>query len=747
MRCIRPTVRSDPGRLADSRSCYLPYPCRAHFRHAFAYGGLSDATYLLRPAGALLLLVARMPPQSRPATPRSANRQARTAARRAEVTSLAVSSSQPRPQGHATTRSSSSSPATLNERPAQDLTGDVTVRRSPTQGRPRHHRRPGLPAGQRHDRRSPPLRRQDASRSASTSRACDDEPADQLRQPDRADLHQARLQPGGCHGKSGGQNGFAPVAARLRAGARLHDPGQGGPRPAPLPRRSRHSLLLLKATGPMAHGGGKRMEVGSDEYKLIRRWIAAGTPFGNDERSRSSPRSPSIPSTAIIDRNNRQQFAVYAHYTDGTIEDVTRRAQYESNDPEIAVVDGAGLVRTLDMSGEAAIMARYQGQVAVFRATVPLGVQDSRCTSSSRRPSSISFTQQEMAGTRHRPVRAVHRRAVHPPRLPRHHRHAADADAGQGVPRRQGPGQARQADRSPAGDAGVQLSTSPTSGPTSCASSGGNQPDRAYGTFAFHDWIREAIASDKPYDQFVREILGAIGDEIEVPADGVVQGPANARAVRGRRLPGVPRPAHAPAPSATTIRTRSGARTITGAWPRSSAGSAARRCRCPACSAEPAATSGRSSSPRPPATSPTSAPSKPAVMRPLDGEPMTVDAGRRSAPEAGRLDGRCRRTRSSPGPWPIATGRTSSAAASSIRSTTCASPIRRRNPELLDALAKDLVDNKYSLKHLVRTICKSRTYQLSADAERVQQARQADLRPLLSAAHDAPRCCSTRSAR
>src|SRR5437588_7716225 len=36
------------------------------------------------------------------------------------------------------------------------------------------------------------------------------------------------------------------------------------------------------------------------------------------------------------------------------------------------------------------------------------------------------------------------------------------------------------------------------------------------------------------------------------------------------------------------------------------------------------------------------------------------------------------------------------------------------NPELLDALAKELVDSKYSLKHLVRTIVRSRTYQLSA---------------------------------
>ena len=86
---------------------------------------------------------------------------------------------------------------------------------------------------------------------------------------------------GGCHGKSGGQNGFAlsllgfvpeldyQTLVKEDRGRRL------------LPGAPDSSLLLLKATGTMAHGGGKRMEVGSDEYKLIRRWIAAGTPFGS----------------------------------------------------------------------------------------------------------------------------------------------------------------------------------------------------------------------------------------------------------------------------------------------------------------------------------------------------------------------------------------------------------------------------------------------------------------------------------
>src|SRR5262249_56801058 len=102
-------------------------------------------------------------------------------------------------------------------------------------------------------------------------------------------------------------------------------------------------------------------------------WIAAGTRFGKPEDPVVTKITVS-PEHRILTRNNKQQFAVYAHYSDGSVEDITRRAQYDSNDTEIAVVEPSGLVRTLAMSGEAAIMARYQGHVATFRATVPLGV-------------------------------------------------------------------------------------------------------------------------------------------------------------------------------------------------------------------------------------------------------------------------------------------------------------------------------------------------------------------------------------
>src|SRR5439155_20183483 len=119
---------------------------------------------------------------------------------------------------------------------------------------------------------------------------------------------------------------------------------------------------------------GTRMEVGNDEYKLIRRWIASGAPYGS-EKDPTITKIVVSPERSVLTRNNRQQFTVTAHYSDNSTQDVTQRAQFESNDTEIAVVEGAALVRSLELSGEAGIMARYLSQVAVFRATVPLGVK------------------------------------------------------------------------------------------------------------------------------------------------------------------------------------------------------------------------------------------------------------------------------------------------------------------------------------------------------------------------------------
>ena len=126
---------------------------------------------------------------------------------------------------------------------------------------------------------------------------------------------------GGCHGKLSGQNGFRlsllgfePAEdyehlVRESRGRRLS------------PAAPEHSLLLLKATGMLPHGGGKRLDATSDDYKLLVRWITQGMPVG----SASDPSVTSIevfPSRRTESLGGEQQLSVIARYTDGTAQDM-----------------------------------------------------------------------------------------------------------------------------------------------------------------------------------------------------------------------------------------------------------------------------------------------------------------------------------------------------------------------------------------------------------------------------------------
>src|SRR5262249_23124689 len=177
---------------------------------------------------------------------------------------------------------------------------------------------------------------------------------------------------GGCHGKASGQNGFKLSLLGFEPDVDFTSLVKEARGRRLFPAAPEQSLLLTKASGQIAHGGGKRMDAGSDEYRLIRRWVAAGMPYG-EPTDPVVTRIPVYPEHRVLGRDGKQQLAAYAHYSDGSTEDITRRAHYESNDQEIALVSEGGLVRTLAMSGEAGVMVRYQEYVATFRATVPLG--------------------------------------------------------------------------------------------------------------------------------------------------------------------------------------------------------------------------------------------------------------------------------------------------------------------------------------------------------------------------------------
>lgn len=176
---------------------------------------------------------------------------------------------------------------------------------------------------------------------------------------------------GACHGKARGQNGFA---LSLRAfdpefdfnsivnearGRRL------------LPSDPEHSLFLLKPTGAMSHGGGKKLAKGSAEYELIRRWIASGTP----RTPKDAPTLTRIaiePSEILAAFKHEQQLKVTAQFSDGSTEDVTRLALFQSNESAYAGVDAGGRVQVGTIAGEAAITARYVDKFAVCNVLVPL---------------------------------------------------------------------------------------------------------------------------------------------------------------------------------------------------------------------------------------------------------------------------------------------------------------------------------------------------------------------------------------
>ena len=177
---------------------------------------------------------------------------------------------------------------------------------------------------------------------------------------------------GGCHGKASGQNGFRLSLLGFEPAEDYEHLVKEGRGRRLFPAAPERSLLLLKATGAVPHGGGQRMDVDSPSYRLIRRWIEQGMPFGKPD----DPKVASIevvPPARTLPPGGQQQIICLAHYTDGSVEDVTANAKFEPNDTEMAEVSPTGLVKARDLPGTVAVMARYQGQVAVFRVSLPLG--------------------------------------------------------------------------------------------------------------------------------------------------------------------------------------------------------------------------------------------------------------------------------------------------------------------------------------------------------------------------------------
>ena len=183
-------------------------------------------------------------------------------------------------------------------------------------------------------------------------------------------LTRAGCNGGGCHGKASGQGGlklslfgFDPeqdFAAIVQEGLGRRV-AQGAPE---------SSMILLKATARLPHGGGQRFANDSEPYRLLRRWIAEGTPWGGD----SEPTFLGIavePAEVMLAAKDERTLCVTARYSDGATRDVTATAQFTSQKPALVQVDDRGVARTLGERGEGTVAVRYLGAVASVRVLVP----------------------------------------------------------------------------------------------------------------------------------------------------------------------------------------------------------------------------------------------------------------------------------------------------------------------------------------------------------------------------------------
>ncbi len=176
---------------------------------------------------------------------------------------------------------------------------------------------------------------------------------------------------GACHGRRIGKGGFklsllgfepAPDHTAIVKSAE-------GRRVTPF--APEESLLLSKPTLEVAHAGGKKLEVGTPEYDLLKLWLEQGAP-GPVDADPSVQAIAVFPSSRIARPEEEQRLVVLATMSDGTTRDVTAEAKFDTLNEGVAKVNAAGLATTVGQ-GETTILVRYQGRAALARLTVPYG--------------------------------------------------------------------------------------------------------------------------------------------------------------------------------------------------------------------------------------------------------------------------------------------------------------------------------------------------------------------------------------
>jgi hypothetical protein len=354
-----------------------------------------------------------------------------------------------------------------------------------------------------------------------------------------AALAKSNCNMGACHGNATGKGGFKlslfgddpnddyTVLSRDQFGRRVNivEPDQ--------------SLILLKPTNEIAHEGGKRFDRDSWEYRTLRAWIAGGMKRDPADAPKLLKIDVSPTQRRLIEPEKEVQLSVTATFSDGSTRDVTARAVYEPTSQLVEVSpDGKG--RGVGY-GEVTVMARYlHQQIPVRLAFVParpdfvwkparkFNYVDRRIFSKLH---SLRMTASELCGDRTFLRRAYLDLLGLIPTSDEARTFMADTS-----PDKRAKLVDRLLERPEFADYWAMKWSDVLRNEEHALDKKGVQ--------VFYDWIRRAIAEGKPLDEFARELIAARGSSyINAPAnyyramrDPIMRAETTAQVFLGARL-------------------------------------------------------------------------------------------------------------------------------------------------------------------------------------------------------------------
>jgi hypothetical protein len=163
---------------------------------------------------------------------------------------------------------------------------------------------------------------------------------------------------GSCHGAARGKDGFHlslfgydPAGDYFRLTRQII----GRRIDLAVPEKS---LMLEKATAAVQHTGGKLFTPQHEDYQTLLRWIKAGAP--DDTGDTPEPLGIELlpPKVVFAGSGGQQRTVVLAKYSDGSVRDVTRLALFMTNNDSVTSIDKDGVAKGGSRGG-AFVFARF----------------------------------------------------------------------------------------------------------------------------------------------------------------------------------------------------------------------------------------------------------------------------------------------------------------------------------------------------------------------------------------------------